>query len=85
MLAERRLKIARQDQEPNQSNALGPSNGKISQKKVSGDVVDAVSEISSNNLLAPPPTGYYNNSRAGADGTTTTVSEALTFSINGVI
>lgn len=68
LLAERRLKIARQEQSQSVSAA---SSGKNSPKKPGGDVVDGVSEIAACNLLAPPA-NYYNSSRI--DGLTTTVS-----------
>lgn len=73
MLAERRLKITRQETaQADRLTATTPNNGKISMKKLVGDVVDGAAEILSSNLLAPPPTGYYNNSRTGADGVVTT-------------
>lgn len=71
LLAERRLKIARQEQSHSVS---GANSGKNSPKKSSGDVVDGSTEISACNLLAPP-TNYYNSSRT--DGITTTVSRPL--------
>lgn len=70
LLAERRLKIARQEQTP---SLTASSSGKSSPKKGSGDVIDGPSEIAACNLLAPPAT-YYNSSRTGIDGLTTSVS-----------
>lgn len=78
LLAERRLKIARQENaQTDRSNTSTPKNGKTSPKKGLSDVVDGVIEILSNNLLAPPSTGYHNNTRTGPDGAVTTVSMAL--------
>lgn len=71
MLAERRLRIARQEQTQSVS---GASSAKNSPKKASGDVLDGPSEIAACNLLAPPAT-YYNSSRTGIDGLTTSVSK----------
>lgn len=89
LLAERRLKITRQEEktQANQSNAVAtgsavavtPNNGKFSLKKPSpsssssSDMVDGSLEILSSNLLAPPPTGFYKSSRTGTDGKATTV------------
>lgn len=76
LLAERRLKIARQETaQAEGSNSMSSNNGKSSPKKPLGDVVDAAIDILSSNLLAPPSSGYYNNSRAGADGVATNVSK----------
>lgn len=79
LLAERRLKIARQEQTQSVS---ATNNGKNSPKKLGGsggDVIDGVSEIAACNLLAPP-SNYYNSSRI--DGLTTTVSENLIINKN---
>lgn len=78
MLAERRLKIARQEEaQVARSTSAASNNGKISALKASIDVVDSAAEILSNNLLAPPSTGYYNNSRTATDGIVTTVSGVI--------
>lgn len=75
LLAERRLKIARQETaQAEAANSTMSSNGKASPKKLPGDVVDGAIDILSSNLLAPPSTGYYISSRTGADGVVTTVS-----------
>lgn len=77
LLAERRLKIARQEEMQSERSNVAPKNGRISPKKPSRDVVDCASELLSSNLLAPPPIGY--NSRTGADGTASTVSKIRIF------
>lgn len=75
-MAERRLKITRQETaQAEGTNSSASNNGKSSPKKPSGDVIDGAIDILSSNLLAPPSTGFYNNSRTGADGVVTTVSK----------
>lgn len=85
LLAERRLKISRQEEaQTTRSNSTPSKNGKMSSQKQSSDVVDSAAEILPNNLLAPPSAGYYNNSRTGVDGTVTTVSIFLHKNFNFV-
>ncbi|XP_055306325.1 uncharacterized protein LOC129570658 [Sitodiplosis mosellana] len=80
LLAERRLKITRQET-AQAEGSTAPNNGKASPKKPSGDVVDAAIDILSSNLLAPPSTGYYNSSRTGVDGVVTTTGRSRKCSI----
>lgn len=72
LLAERRLKVSRQEKSQSDgTNKTTTNNGRASPKKTLVDVVDGPLDISSNNLLAPPPTGFYSNSKTAPDGVTT--------------
>lgn len=75
LLAERRLKVSRQEQAPLQ-RSLSPLSKQNAAIKITTDTVDGPNEIrNNNNLLAPPSAGFYNNSRlAPVDTNTTTVS-----------
>lgn len=77
LLAERRLKISRQEQAPVQ-RSLSPLAKQNTAIKISTDVVDGPNVLqNNNNLLAPPSTGFYNNSRLSpVDTNTTTVSSS---------
>lgn len=77
LLAERRLKITRQEQAPLKRpvSTVSNKNNRLVLKKPSSDVIDGSTEINSSNFLALPPPASHNKSKTGnADGAVTTVS-----------
>lgn len=77
MLAERRLKISRQELAPLKRpvSNVSNNNNRLVLKKPSSDVIDGSTAINSSHFLALPPPVCFNNSKTGnADGAVTTVS-----------
>lgn len=80
LLAERRLKIARQEQAQLQRLNIPVTNfSQASPGTSSHDLLDGSIEISSN-FLAPPQSGYGGSRLSPSDGSTATVSLNYTFS-----
>lgn len=75
LLAERRLRMLRQEQgQLKQPNEMMNKCASPIKQSACDDVVDGSNEIQSGNLLAPPNMNSYNRGRNAADGTGTTVS-----------
>lgn len=86
LLAERRLKVTRQEQAQAQRVLSPQSHGHNTTIQITSDAVDGPEPRNNNSLLLPPATGQYNSSRlAPTDATTTTTVSSVGDAVRGAL